>query len=245
MDANKTKFRDILGEGEVRPSGLLDQICNSLADAILGGRLLGGERLLETELQKVFLVSRTPIREAFRILEKKGLVQVIPRRGTFVRNVTLEDIEECFSIRSVLEGLAARKAYLRNAPEFHRDVEESFSKLEIAAGRGDASMTQQMVYLFHKTFILASKSKRVIDILRNVPIHFMWKRFVWHYSEKDLESVGERYSVILGLFLDKKSGGERVEKHIKLHVEWAGKKFIRYLERSEKLPVLTGRTHRG
>jgi len=75
-------------ELEFRPSVLGDQVADIIAQAIMDNELEGGQKLIEAEIQKQFGVSRSPIREAFRTLEKKGLVDIIPRRGTFVRKVT-------------------------------------------------------------------------------------------------------------------------------------------------------------
>lgn len=55
------------------------------------GKLRGGERLVENELQRTFKISRGPIREAFRILKKNGLIVTIPRKGTFMRKIIQKD----------------------------------------------------------------------------------------------------------------------------------------------------------
>ena len=70
----------------------------------------GGERLVENELRRSLGVSRAPIRESFRILERDGFITRVPRKGTFVRKITKKDIEENFPIRASLESLAAKLA---------------------------------------------------------------------------------------------------------------------------------------
>jgi len=64
--------------------------------------------LIESELSNRFGISRGPIREAFRLMEKDGLIKMIPRRGTIVRSISQEDLSEVYEIISVLEGLAGR-----------------------------------------------------------------------------------------------------------------------------------------
>lgn len=91
-----------------KPTVLVENIYEILTDAIVKGVFKGGDQLVEAELRKQFGVSRSPIRESFRILEKKGLVEILPRRGAFVKKITARDIEEHFPVRSILEGLAAR-----------------------------------------------------------------------------------------------------------------------------------------
>ena len=65
---------------------------------------------MEIPLAEELGVSRTPIREAIRILEQEGLVVMIPRRGTYVADMSLKDITEVFELRSILEELAAELA---------------------------------------------------------------------------------------------------------------------------------------
>jgi len=230
MKVETKRLGRLLGEVVFQPEGLIDQVYRALADAILSGKLSGGQRLLEDDLKKAFNVSRTPIREAFKKLEKRGLVKIIPRRGTFVQKVTESDIEQWFSIRAVLEGLAAKEAYLNNDDVFRDNLRRVFTKLDNAATRKDARETQKSIYLFHKTFILASKKPHLIDMLRNVPMHFMWEQFLWHYSDEELRRATQRYRRLLNLFLNKKLDAEEVETGIKRHVNWAGEKFIVYLK---------------
>jgi DNA-binding transcriptional regulator YhcF (GntR family) len=92
-------------------AGLPQRISQALIKAILDRTLRGGDRLVETELQKHFGVSRSPLREAFRDLEKRGLVEIRARRGTFVKKITRKDINEHYPVLAVLEGLAARQAH--------------------------------------------------------------------------------------------------------------------------------------
>ncbi|MBC7190503.1 GntR family transcriptional regulator, partial [Candidatus Aerophobetes bacterium] len=65
-----------------------------------------GTRLQEDQLARQFGVSRTPVREAIHRLEKDGLVQIIPRRGAFVKTISAEDVKEIFDLRGALECLA-------------------------------------------------------------------------------------------------------------------------------------------
>jgi len=105
----------------VRPladhQSLRERIVERLRDAILAGDLPAQTRLREPDLAKRLAVSRTPLREAIRQLEAEGLLTTVPRVGAFVTAVTLQDLEETYAIRAVLEGLAARQAAARVDPE--------------------------------------------------------------------------------------------------------------------------------
>ncbi len=90
------------------------QVVDQLRQAIIAGRLEPGGRLVERELITMLGVSRTVIREALRQLETEGLIAMVPNKGPVVRKLTLAEAKELYSIRAVLEGLAAR-LFVENA----------------------------------------------------------------------------------------------------------------------------------
>jgi DNA-binding GntR family transcriptional regulator len=90
------------------------RVVDALRLSIVHGRLTPGARLVERELIDMMGVSRTVLREALRQLEAEGLIDVLPNRGAVVRKLTRAEAEDLYSIRSVLEGLAAR-LFVQNA----------------------------------------------------------------------------------------------------------------------------------
>jgi DNA-binding GntR family transcriptional regulator len=94
-------------------SGLADRIAEELYGAIVDGRLRSGERLSEAAIARQMGVSRGPIREAERQLERKGLLVFVPRRGFFVRRMTGEEIRDLFGVRIALERFAVAEAIRR------------------------------------------------------------------------------------------------------------------------------------
>ena len=85
------------------------QVLDELRQSIIAGRLAPGARLVERELTAMLGVSRTVVREALRQLESEGLISIIPNKGPVVRELTLGEATDIYSIRAVLEGLAARR----------------------------------------------------------------------------------------------------------------------------------------
>lgn len=94
-----------------RPHALTipEQIANRVAAAIVNGEYPDGERLREQELAEEYGVSRGPVREAIRSLERYGLAVLRPRRGAYVVGVSLDVIAEAFNARAALAGIAARQ----------------------------------------------------------------------------------------------------------------------------------------
>ncbi|MEA1963561.1 MAG: GntR family transcriptional regulator, partial [Candidatus Aerophobetes bacterium] len=84
-----------------------------------------GTKIKEEELAEELGVSRTPVREAISKLEREGLVEIIPRYGTFVANLSPEDIEEIYDLRGALEGLAIKLSFLKlDREKFHKKLLE-------------------------------------------------------------------------------------------------------------------------
>jgi DNA-binding GntR family transcriptional regulator len=102
-----------MGTSPVRPLGrrtrtLPEQIADELGARILNGEYRAGERVGEQQLAEAYVVSRGPIREAIRMLAGRGLVELLPRRGAFVVDISLDTIADVFNVRATLLGLAAR-----------------------------------------------------------------------------------------------------------------------------------------
>ncbi|MBX9458475.1 MAG: GntR family transcriptional regulator [Rhizobium sp.] len=87
-----------------------DSVADFLIAAIMSGRFVPGQRLVETELTTQLGVSRGPVREAFRRLSAEGLIEIVPNRGAMVRRLGMDEALDLFEIRTELEALAARRA---------------------------------------------------------------------------------------------------------------------------------------
>jgi len=86
-----------------------EQVIEALTAAILGGRLVAGQRLVERELMETLRVSRATIREALRELASQGLIRIIPRRGAIVSAPTYEEARDMYEVRAALESLIVER----------------------------------------------------------------------------------------------------------------------------------------
>src|SRR3954465_11568789 len=91
-------------------SSLHDEVAAQLRDRIFAGELMPGTFLDEVRLAEQMRISRTPLREALKVLTAEGLVRHEPRRGCFVREVTEQDLDEIFPVIALLEGRCAFEA---------------------------------------------------------------------------------------------------------------------------------------
>lgn len=94
-------------------SSLRDVALEFLRDAIFSGHYKPGDHLKERDLSELLGISTTPIKEALRILSHEGLVETIPRKGTYVAELADTSIEELMMVKAVLEGLAAKLAAIK------------------------------------------------------------------------------------------------------------------------------------
>lgn len=203
-------------------ASLVEQITEFLTNAIIKGELESGQRLVENELQRKFGISRAPIRESFRILERNGFVVTFPRKGTFVRTVTQRDIEENFPIRASLESLAARLAISNLRPEDLRKMEIAFSGMKKAAKKSNFKLYQKYHSKFHETFINASKNDTLIGILGNLRRQAIWFWFLYLYVHESFGYSIEIHKKILDGFLDKDANQSEalVKEHILRALNW-------------------------
>lgn len=127
----------------MRPSGfqipqiIATELTRYLEDEIIFGDLSPGTRLVEEDVVKRFNVSRSPVREAFRLLEQEGLVERASRKGISVSAISLEDLDEVYTCRLSLEGLAAELAAISHSDDDMNAIAEALDAQAAAHGRGD------------------------------------------------------------------------------------------------------------
>ncbi len=217
-------------ENFFRPTVLVERVSRILTEAIVEGALKGGDQLIEADLKEQFGISRSPLREAFRDLEKKGLVEIKPRKGTFVKKITRRDIEEHFPVRSALEGLAAREAYPKMNEEDRTEMTREFGNMKTAVSKNDATAFWEHHFLFHEIWINASGNLILINLLKTLRMHTMWYRFSYKYYKEDFNKSLKIHEKILNLFKTKKSDTKKIEDVVRNHIEVAVERFLAYLE---------------
>jgi DNA-binding GntR family transcriptional regulator len=225
-----SSFSDRVKNLSFKPTVLVDSLEQTLTDAIIEGVFQPGDKLVEADLQAQFGISRSPIRETFRVLEKKGLVEMIPRRGTFVKSITKRDIEEHFPVRSVLEGLAAREALARISEEEISEMERCLGLMKKAAARNDGMQYFRQHFHFHEIFIEASGNQMLIDMLKNLRMHMLWFRFSYRYYQEDFSVSYKVHEKMLALYKNPKTDPASIETLVRDHIEVAVDKFVGYLE---------------
>lgn len=142
-------------------STLANLVCDRLEQKIVGGELASGERLNEVALAAELGVSRGPIRESLRMLERKGLVTVVANRGAFVRTIDRDDMIDLYLLRSVITGLACRLAAERASAAQVASLQQLVDAMDEAARAGDRERYYAQNLAFHEQLVEASGSARV------------------------------------------------------------------------------------
>lgn len=106
------------------------KVADMLRDLIMTGKLKEGDKINENELCETLGISKTPLREALRVLSVEGLIRLVPHRGSFVTKPTIEEIAEMFDVMSLLEGFCAREACMKMTPKDIARLEKLHAKLE-------------------------------------------------------------------------------------------------------------------
>ncbi len=147
---------------------LRDVVFNTLREAILKGELKPGERLMELQLAAKLGVSRTPIREAIRMLELEGLAVTIPRKGAEVARMTEKDMEDVLQIRRALDELAVKLACDKLTEQQLRVLKGAAKKFEESTLTKDVKQVAQADVAFHDVIYKAADNPKLMNLLNNL-----------------------------------------------------------------------------
>ena len=176
---------------------LRDVVFNTLRQAILRGELKPGERLMEVQLANKLGVSRTPIREAIRKLEKEGLVTIEPRRGAYASQISTDDMVEILEVRQNMEGLAAFFAASRMNPEQMRELEDVSKKYNQAVA--DGNMQDMITYdtRFHRIIVESCNNKILVQMIEQLQELVLRFRYIYYDNFRRAENMPEEHQTIL------------------------------------------------
>lgn len=179
-------------ERKFAPRTLPDQVAEELGAEIVSGRRKAGERLVELDLARDFGVSRGPIREAIRILERRRLVDIFPRRGAYIRPLSLKSVADLFNVRTALSMLAVRTMATSPVESFvdtlARRCDELKAMVEINDPMAFARTTTRAV----KTIARGSGNDLLVELLTDLANQTVWET-IWKtpldYQTRDIRQL--------------------------------------------------------
>jgi DNA-binding GntR family transcriptional regulator len=151
----------------IRQKNLAEHIVEDLERKIIDRTLRPGQRIIEEGLCKAFGVSRSPVREAFQILESRGFVVREPRKGISVARITPQEAEDIYRIRASLDGLATSLAVRNRTPEVVAKLKKMHGQMIRAAEKKNGTTYQNLNRKFHELIVATSGNPRLIQLIRN------------------------------------------------------------------------------
>lgn len=140
-----------------------------LRQMIIDRELRPGEAVSERGISQAFGVGRMPVREAIRMLAQEGLLEVSPMRGTFVRQLSLKDLQEIHEVRLALEGMAACLAARHEGSPQLGMIAANLQQL-VDQPTLDVTAAQQLGWLFHDEIFRISGNLRLAQIYENLRV---------------------------------------------------------------------------
>ncbi|MDD2484500.1 MAG: GntR family transcriptional regulator [Eubacteriales bacterium] len=167
---------------------LREIVYDELREGILTGAIKPGTRMMEVDLAEEMGVSRTPVREAIRKLEKEGLVTIRPRKGAYASDISVKSMMDILEVRSNLEGLAAELAARRMPEEKKKELIKIEAAFEKALSDGDMKEMIHMDTLFHHFIVEGSENNHLILLVEQLQELVLRFRYIYY---KDFKRAGE------------------------------------------------------
>jgi len=217
-----------------------DSVTQYLRKQIITSELAAGQRLNETNLASHLSISRPPIREAFRILENEHLVVNIPRKATYVSDISIEDLQEVYQAREMLECYAIdllKDKNISDLPNVTASV-ESASDLSIPSqdNREEVFTYLKAFVDFHIKLVESAGNNWVAHFYNSISSHLARYQFIYLYIPGSGGRSMEEHNRILGFI---KTGNyekakESIREHINYTFEFLKNKILNSEMREEK-----------
>ena len=196
---------------------LRDVVFQTLREAILKGDLKPGERLMELQLAAQLGVSRTPIREAIRMLEQEGLAVTMPRKGAEVAKMTLKGMEDVLEIRAALDELASQLACERITEEQLVRLEERKKDFERSLKTGVVKKIAEADVNFHDVIYEATGNPKLVTMLNNLREQIYRYRVEYLKNEANYPILIKEHDAVYQSLLNRNR--EEATLAIRVHVE--------------------------
>ena len=176
------------------------QAAEKLRQQIFAGELAPGSFVDEAALCEQLAVSRTPLREALKVLVAEGLLRHEPRRGCFVAEITARDVDQIFPVMALLEGRAAYEATERAGPADIAALELLHQRLREHAGAGRITEYYEANYAIHEAFITLADNRWLAQVIGDLrKILRLARHQTLHVSGRLQQSLAEHLQVFAAL----------------------------------------------
>jgi DNA-binding GntR family transcriptional regulator len=183
MGNNKINKVGNWDRGEIR--SLMNVVLDNIRRRILTGEFRPAQKINESEIAVNLGISRSPVREAFRILERDGLITTLPRKGSYITDISLKDLEELFEVRKILEcyALDCIKKRANKSPdtikpmieELEKNLLKKYDPFSVISG-------------FHYSLVEVSNNSRLIELYKILAVSLRRYWIIYH-SKKGQQDI--------------------------------------------------------
>ena len=176
---------------------LREMVYEELKIQILTGAIVPGTRMMEVDLAEEMGVSRTPIREAIRKLEKEGLVTIEPRRGAYASMISTQDMVEILEVRQDLEGLAAYFAATRMSPVEMEELREVADRYNAAVKEGNMKDMIRYDTQFHRMIVDSCNNKILVNMVEQLQELVLRFRYIYYDNFRRADNMPAEHREII------------------------------------------------
>ncbi len=202
--------------GAVRVS-LHDELVERLRDLIVESTLEPGARVPERELCERFAVSRTPLREALKVLASEGLLELLPHRGAQVTRLTAADLDEMFPVMGALEALAGELACAQITEPEMAEVRALHYQMVLHATRGELAEYCRLNQRIHEAIMAAARNPTLARLYRGLAGRVRRARYLANMSKPRWDQAVAEHEAILAA-LERRDGAE-LGLVLKMHLQ--------------------------
>ena len=213
MGNNNSDKGENWDRGEIK--SLMTVVLDNIRRRILTGEFRPGQKINESEIAVNLGISRSPVREAFRILERDGLITTLPRKGSYITDISLKDLEELFEIRKILEcyALDCIKKRAKKSPE----------KIQSMIEELDSNLLKKhdpfsVISGFHYSLVELSKNSRLIELYKILSVSLRRYWLIYHSKNEQKDISLEHHQNIVNIL--KKGDYPGTKKLLKKHIRY-------------------------
>jgi DNA-binding GntR family transcriptional regulator len=192
------------------------QAYNFVKEQIMNLDLKPGQYITDSQVADKLKISRTPVRRALSLLEHEGLLISQARRGWKVRSLTLEDIQEIFDIKVVLEGMIARQAAECDDEEKRAVLVAALERMKQAAAVKDDEVWMQADVELHETIFAMCLNKRAVRIIKDLNEKWWRLRIGFLTLQSRVERSNPEHQAIVEAILA--GDGDEAERLMRIHL---------------------------
>ena len=201
----------------IAPLALYQEVAERLRQRIYSHDLAPGTWVDEQALADDYGISRTPLREALKVLASEGLVTLKPRRGCYVTEISERDLDEIFSVMALLEGQCAHITARKATDADLERLRKIHEKLEKAAGGGDIDGYFEANQAFHQALQKITDNRWLLQVIEDLRKVIKLSRHHSLFSEGRLEQSLAEHRGILAALIERDA--ERAELLMRAHID--------------------------